>query len=140
MSTFQSTVDYPAPCYLPNSSELDDVAAVLAKTKPVAHIPIDKSIVKNATFKALLKIAEDRKLNIETHENHLIIGDSKSSKDLKEAIELQTTNIDQVCERCSRIGKALGYSEDAISDFVEFGLRRGMTFYQRKFRRELCLK
>lgn len=133
MLGFHSSIDYPAPSYLPNSCERDDLAAVLAGTKPNAIIPINSRSVKDEVFQALLKIAKNQNIHVEYHANCLFVGDKKSVDQMKETVDSKCDR----SERAIKLGRLLGYSEDAIFEYVEYGIKRGMTLRDREFLRKL---
>jgi hypothetical protein len=137
MLSFQSTPDYPAPCYLPNANECDDLAAVLAGTKRSAIIHLLDHIINDEVFKALLDFAKQQGFFIVESKHKLFIGDVETVNQLEKVVERVAVEIDEKVERCSEIGRLLGYSEEAIHDFVEYGIKKDMTFREREIRRKL---
>jgi hypothetical protein len=138
MLGFRSSVECPAPCYLPNGADQDDLAAVIAGTKPSAICPNNPDIVDNEVFQALLKAAAEQGIYIEAYKGYLMMGDRRTVDQLKEVYDCHSGGCkDAKAERCTKLGRLLGYCEEAIHDFVEFGIRRGMTFRERELRRKL---
>lgn len=137
MLGFRSSVECPAPCYLPNGAEQDDLAAVVAGTKPAAICPNNPDIVNNDVYKVLLRVAANQGIHIETYKDYLMVGDRRTVEQLKEVYDQHDNTKDEKAERCAKLGRLLGYCEEAIHDFVEFGIRRGMTFRERELRRKL---
>lgn len=138
MLGFRSTADYPAPSYLPNGNARDDLAAVLAGTKPAAIIPTLFETVEDPVFQAMLKIAADQNVHVEEFdEDRLLVGDRRTVEKLKEVFKNRSSNKEERIQRSTDMGILLGYSQEAIDEFVEYGIRRGMTFREREFRRKL---
>jgi hypothetical protein len=139
MLGFRSTVDYPSPSLLPHGSEKDDIAAVLAGTKPSAVIPNSPDLTEDEVFQALLRIAALQGVHVEIHDgDYLMIGDRRTVGQLKECYDgVLSDDKNDKAERSAKLGKLLGYCDEAIHDFVEFGIKRGMTYHEREFRRKL---
>ena len=137
MLSFQSTPDYPSPCFLPNGNESDDLAAVLAGTKKSAILHLFEWNTKDEVFNTLLEFAKQQGICILESGHQLFVGDIETVNQLKETTEIVANETEEKIKRCTKIGRLLGYSEDAIHDFVEYGIRKDMTFREREIRRKL---
>jgi hypothetical protein len=133
MRSFHSTVECPAPCYLYNCCEKYDIAAVIAGTKPNAmiHLPEDD------VTRALIDLARKNDIDVIIDDDKLYVGKIEEIEDLKRCMRLHTENDEELIARSSKIGKILGYCDEAIHDFVEYGIKRKMTFHERTLRRKL---
>lgn len=127
-STFESSVDVVSP-YIASGYLSDDLAAVLAGSKPATLVTSCDLERESPYFSALLEYANANKIdystsNAVTYNGHLmvIIGNQENVDELTELYDDSgpmgaEKPMDEQFHRA--VGKALGYSEEAIDEFVE---------------------
>ena len=136
MESFVSTADYPAPSYLPFGELEDDIAAVIASRKPSAIIPIDD---KSNLLVELIKIAKQKDCFAKIDDDQLYV--SKDKNTLNKLIDICNSTshtIEDRINRCTTIGKLLGYCDEAIYDFVENHIKNKLNYEERRQKRELA--
>lgn len=134
MRSFKSTVDYPSPSLLPFGKDEDDIAAVIAGSMPSAIILNNK---KNKVLVELLEIAKQNCFMVEIEDRIYLSKDETTLKKLVTTTLSLALSLDEKIDRNISVGKLLGYCEEAIHDFVEYGIKRNMSHKEREHRRKL---
>lgn len=133
---YQPTSDHPCPSSVEGIGVEEDVAAVLALTKPAAVLN-ETELSHNPLLVLLVKEVQARGLRVETVENFgtkhtkvhsIVVGIPYNVRQIVELIR-QGVEHDSVNEYYYwRLGKLLGHPDDALANFVknvkDFGFNR----------------
>lgn len=124
LKTFQSTWKQVSPGHHTGEESLD-ILAIVAGTKPTALCTETYSLDDRMRCKTFHQYLEDNGIFrysmdelYEDHKGHAFFYTSPEQlEELKRVVEIQNTG--NIQEYYERLGRLLGYSEDAIDEFVQ---------------------